>query len=69
MSHLFVNVFEFGGVGYIAEAEVRGGEEKIGLVIEPPVHPDLEEAVKDHLMGWLGEVVICQKELRRGKVL
>lgn len=69
MSHLFVNVFEFGGVDYIAEAEVRGGEEKIGLVIEPPVHPDLEEAVKDHLMDWLGEVVICQRELRRGKVL
>ncbi len=64
MNHLFINVFDFGGELYVAEAVVREGEKKIGLVIDPPVHPDFDEAVGEHLEDWLLEVVDCHDELR-----
>ena len=64
MSHLFINVFDFGGELYVAEAVVTESDEKIGLNIDPPVHPDFEDAVERHLEDWLLEVVDCHEGLR-----
>jgi len=52
-------VFKFGGEWYCAEARVKADEEDIGLVIDPEVHPDLQEAVEEFLEDWLKEVVEC----------
>ena len=68
MNHLFINVFDFGGELYVAEAIVAESEEKIGLMIDPPVHPDFDEAVERHLEGWLLEVVDCHNGLRERAV-
>ena len=40
--HTFLNVFEFEGRGYVAEAFVTSEEEAISLSIDPeiPGHPD-----------------------------
>lgn len=62
-SHLFINVFKFGGEWYCAEARVKADEEDIGLVIDPEVHPDLQEAVEGFLGDWLKEVVECHSRL------
>jgi hypothetical protein len=60
--HQFINVFKFGGEWYCAEAIVKA-EEAFGLVIDPEVHPDLQEAVEEFLGGWLAEVVECHNRL------
>lgn len=62
-SHLFINVFKFGGEWYCAEARVKAEEEDIDLVIDPEVHPDLTEAVERFLWDWLKEVVECHSRL------
>jgi len=61
--HIFVNVFEFAGEKYVAEAEVRAEEADIRLSITPEVHPDLEGAVELFLDDWLGEVIDCHSKL------
>ena len=67
-SHTFVNVFEFGGRGYIAEAMVKADEEDISLQVDPEIPKHLDEAIEDFLGDWLGEVVDCHIELRKTTV-
>ena len=67
-SHTFVNVFEFGGRGYIAEAMVKADEEDISLVVDPEIPKHLDDAIEDFLGDWLGEVVDCHIELRKTTV-
>jgi|TARA_R110002012_G_scaffold307171_2_gene512508 hypothetical protein len=65
MNHTFVNVFEFRGRGYIAEAMVKADEENISLVVDPEIPKHLDEAIEEFLGDWLGEVVDCHIELRK----
>ena len=67
-SHTFVNVFEFRGRGYIAEAMVTADEEDISLVVDPEIPKHLDEAIEEFLGDWLGEVVDCHFELRKKTV-
>ena len=67
-SHTFVNVFEFSGRGYIAEAMVKADEEDISLQVDPEIPKHLDEAIEDFLGDWLGEVVDCHIELRKTTV-
>ena len=67
-NHTFVNVFEFGGRGYIAEAMVTAGEEDISLVVDPEIPKHLDDAIEEFLADWLGEVVDCHFELRKKTV-
>ena len=60
--HLFINIFEFGGVWYCAEAIVKA-EEEVRLSVCPEPHPDIEDAVELFLDEWLGEVVDCHSKL------
>ena len=66
--HTFVNVFEFGGRGYIAEAMVTADEEDISLVVDPEIPKHLDDAIEEFLADWLGEVVDCHFELRKKTV-
>jgi len=68
MTHTFVNVFEFRGRGYIAEAMVKADEEDISLVVDPEIPKHLDDAIEDFLGDWLGEVVDCHFELRKKTV-
>jgi hypothetical protein len=63
--HTFINVFEFAGDMYLAEARVRAEEEDIRLSVDPNPHPDLEDAVELFLDEWLDEVIDCHIELRK----
>ena len=65
MMHTFVNVFEFRGRGYIAEAMVKADEEDISLQVDPEIPKHLDEEVEEFLGDWLGEVVDCHIELRK----
>ena len=65
MMHTFVNVFEFKGRGYIAEAMVKADEEDISLQVDPEIPKHLDEEVEEFLGDWLGEVVDCHIELRK----
>ena len=65
MNHTFVNVFEFRGRGYIAEAMVKADEEDISLQVDPEIPKHLDEEVEEFLGDWLGEVVDCHIELRK----
>ena len=65
MMHTFVNVFEFRGRGYIAEAMVKADEEDISLQVDPEIPKHLDEAIEDFLGDWLWEVVDCHIELRK----
>ena len=64
-THTFLNVFEFRGRGYVAEALVKADEEDISLVIDPAVAGDLEDEVEEFLWDWLWEIVECHVELRK----
>jgi len=66
--HTFLNVFEFEGRGYVAEAFVTSEEEAISLSIDPEIPGHLDEAIEEFLGGWLGEVVDCHIELREKTV-
>lgn len=65
MTHTFVNLFEFGGREYIAEAFVKADEEDISLQVDPEIPKHLDEEVEEFLGDWLGEVVDCHIELRK----
>ena len=66
--HTFLNVFEFRGRGYIAEAFVTSEEEAISLSIDPEIPEHLEDDVEELLADWLGVDVDCHIELRKKTV-
>ncbi len=67
-NHTFLNVFEFGGRGYVAEAFVTSEEEAISLSVDPEIPEHLDEAIEEFLEDWLGEIVDCHIELRKNTV-
>ena len=63
MTHTFVNLFEFGGGLYLAEALVKADEEDIRLSIDPEIPERLGDALELFLGDWLGEIVDCHSKL------
>ncbi len=66
VKHTFVNLFEFAGQCYLAEAVSDRDGEDLVFQITPEPHPDLDEAIEDFLGEWLLEVAEIGSGVNKG---